>query len=157
MKCGDVIYHGTQGLDWGQFRKCEAGSKADRKRWRGGLRPPWWSIRWRSLHFPQTWASWVGHSDCGNEFVIKRMEFIRSYTANELVRVNSSTKEISPSLKFIVNAQSWWELSKIAQLSSLLQSGPHKGEPISSASLEGDTLWRSAYVSCLRSSSCSPN
>lgn len=68
------------------------------------------------------------------------MEFIRSYTAKELVRVNSSTKEVSPSLTFIVNAQSWWELSKIAQLNSLLQSKPHKGEPISSAFLQGDTL-----------------
>jgi len=68
------------------------------------------------------------------------MELIRSYTAKELGRVNSSTEEVSPSLKFIVNDQSWWELSKTAQLNSSLQSRPHKGEPISSASLQGDTL-----------------
>lgn len=60
------------------------------------------------------------------------MELIRSYTAKEL--------KLCPSLKFIVNAQSWWELSKIAQLNSSLQSRPHKGELISFASLQGDTL-----------------
>lgn len=65
---------------------------------------------------------------------------IRSYTAKELGRVNSSTKEVSLSLNFIVNTQSWWELSETAQLNSLLQSRPHKGELISSASLQGDTL-----------------
>lgn len=40
MKCGDTASPGMRGLEWGQLRKCETGSKAGREKWRRAIWTP---------------------------------------------------------------------------------------------------------------------
>lgn len=84
MKHGDTIFHDTQGLELGQLRKCETGSKSARRRWRGGIGAPVVNHRMEESSFPTPWVSCVGYRDCVNEFVIGRMKLIRGHTAKDL-------------------------------------------------------------------------